>query len=66
MELRGGWWELLCVPPAAGGTVGAIQTLRPIASWGSDSGVTVTVIMEPEMVKNRGFSRVSDGIVRDD
>ena len=23
-------------------------------------------MMEPEMVKNRGFSRVSDGIVRDD
>ena len=37
-----------------------------VIAWGGDSLGQGTSMMEPEIVKNRGLSRVSDGKVRDD
>ena len=40
--------------------------LRATVTWGGHSLGEGTSMMEPEIVKNRGLSRVSDGKVRDD
>ena len=37
-----------------------------LRAWGGDSLGEGASMMEPEMVKNRGLSRVSDGKVKDD
>ena len=39
---------------------------KEIIPWGGDSLGEGTSMLEPEIVKNRGLSRVSDGKVRDD
>ena len=45
---------------------GWLQFHVPRSSWGGDSLGEGASMMEPEMVKNRGLSRVSGGIVVDD